>query len=293
MERFCEDLGRVHQPNPSKMASRWDLCSFSCPPTSVTIQPPPFTITVPGPSLFCPDQPLCIDQYNPCVPPCGGLSYNRPRPLILASTSSQKTVLRSFNRIFLLWQNQIHTSSSTMSCGRMPCYSSCPPVTVTVQPPPFTLSIPGPSLYCPDQPLCIDQCNPCVPPPPLCPPITRRSYASSVVSSPSLPQKSLPRSQSYLSSSSLGPAKMASGWNCYTSCPPMMVTIQPPVYTLNIPGPSLYCADQSVCVEQCNPCAAIPSSGIINHGAYGLLPANAPSDFSCSSQKSLESSYYF
>ncbi|KAL7978054.1 hypothetical protein Chor_005041 [Crotalus horridus] len=96
-----------------------------------------------------------------------------------------------------------------------------------------------------------------------------------------------------LRSQSFSPAKMASGWNCYTSCPPMTVTIQPPPYTLNIPGPSIYCADQSVCIEQCNPCAAFPPSGIINHGGYGLLPAGSASDFSCSSLKSLESDYYF
>ncbi|KAL7978043.1 hypothetical protein Chor_005030 [Crotalus horridus] len=82
----------IHPPNSTEMASRWDLCSFTCPPTSVTIQPPPFTVTVPGPALFCPDQPLCIDQFNPCVPQCGVSNYGRPRPLILASTSSQKTV---------------------------------------------------------------------------------------------------------------------------------------------------------------------------------------------------------
>uniref|UniRef100_A0A803TT62 Uncharacterized protein n=1 Tax=Anolis carolinensis TaxID=28377 RepID=A0A803TT62_ANOCA len=33
------------------------------------------------------------------------------------------------------------------------CYSCCPASTVTIQPPPFVLTIPGPALYCPDQPL--------------------------------------------------------------------------------------------------------------------------------------------
>ncbi|KAJ6652188.1 hypothetical protein lerEdw1_013119 [Lerista edwardsae] len=50
-----------------------------------------------------------------------------------------------------------------MSCGWNPCSANCPPVTVTIQPPPFVLSIPGPSIYCPDQPVCIEQSNPCVP----------------------------------------------------------------------------------------------------------------------------------
>ncbi|KAK9391012.1 KRTAP12-2: Keratin-associated protein 12-2 [Crotalus adamanteus] len=58
----------IHPLLWTKMASRWDLCSFNCPPTTVTIQPPPFCLSIPGPSLHCPDQPLCIEQCNPCVP---------------------------------------------------------------------------------------------------------------------------------------------------------------------------------------------------------------------------------
>uniref|UniRef100_A0ACB8G6L4 Uncharacterized protein n=1 Tax=Sphaerodactylus townsendi TaxID=933632 RepID=A0ACB8G6L4_9SAUR len=42
------------------------------------------------------------------------------------------------------------------------CHASCPLVTMTIQPPPFVLTIPGPSMYCPNQSLWIEQCNPCV-----------------------------------------------------------------------------------------------------------------------------------
>nr|XP_060614506.1 scale keratin-like [Anolis sagrei ordinatus] len=45
--------------------------------------------------------------------------------------------------------------------GRNQCYASCPASTVTIQPPPFVLNIPGPALYCPDQPFRIEQQNPC------------------------------------------------------------------------------------------------------------------------------------
>uniref|UniRef100_A0A8D0AZB2 Keratin n=1 Tax=Salvator merianae TaxID=96440 RepID=A0A8D0AZB2_SALMN len=54
-------------------------------------------------------------------------------------------------------------TGTAMSSGWEQCYSQCPPTTVTIQPPPFVLNIPGPALHCPDQPLCIEQCNPCVP----------------------------------------------------------------------------------------------------------------------------------
>ncbi|KAK9391018.1 glycine-rich cell wall structural protein-like [Crotalus adamanteus] len=44
---------------------------------------------------------------------------------------------------------------------RSPCYASCPPSTVAIQPPPFVLTIPGPALFCPNQLLQITQHNPC------------------------------------------------------------------------------------------------------------------------------------
>uniref|UniRef100_A0A8C5WPT7 Uncharacterized protein n=1 Tax=Laticauda laticaudata TaxID=8630 RepID=A0A8C5WPT7_LATLA len=43
---------------------RWRCSSDS---STVTIQPPPFVLNIPGPALYCPDQPLCIEQYNPCA----------------------------------------------------------------------------------------------------------------------------------------------------------------------------------------------------------------------------------
>ncbi|KAG8146928.1 hypothetical protein E2320_014009 [Naja naja] len=42
-----------------------------------------------------------------------------------------------------------------------PCYASCPPSTVVIWPPTFTLSIPGPAIFCPNQSLQIAQHNPC------------------------------------------------------------------------------------------------------------------------------------
>ncbi|CAI5798448.1 beta-keratin-related keratin-like [Podarcis lilfordi] len=48
------------------------------------------------------------------------------------------------------------------AAGHNECYAQCPASTVTIQPPPFILNIPGPALYCPDQPLAIEQSNPCV-----------------------------------------------------------------------------------------------------------------------------------
>ncbi|KAJ6650864.1 hypothetical protein lerEdw1_002380 [Lerista edwardsae] len=48
------------------MAAR-NQCYASCPPTTVTIQPPPFVLTIPGPALYCPSEPLGIQQENPCA----------------------------------------------------------------------------------------------------------------------------------------------------------------------------------------------------------------------------------
>uniref|UniRef100_A0A8D0L8L3 Uncharacterized protein n=1 Tax=Sphenodon punctatus TaxID=8508 RepID=A0A8D0L8L3_SPHPU len=42
-------------------------CYASCPASTVTIQPPPFVLTIPGPSLCCPDKPFGIEQHNPCA----------------------------------------------------------------------------------------------------------------------------------------------------------------------------------------------------------------------------------
>nr|ACJ66731.1 beta-keratin [Gekko gecko] len=45
----------------------YNQCYASCPASTVTIQPPPFVLTIPGPALYCPNQPLAIEQYNPCA----------------------------------------------------------------------------------------------------------------------------------------------------------------------------------------------------------------------------------
>nr|XP_034955122.1 scale keratin-like [Zootoca vivipara] len=42
-------------------------CYAQCPASTVTIQPPPFVLTIPGPAIYCPDQPLKVEQYNPCA----------------------------------------------------------------------------------------------------------------------------------------------------------------------------------------------------------------------------------
>ncbi|KAJ6652176.1 hypothetical protein lerEdw1_013137 [Lerista edwardsae] len=69
-------LGREQEDPHTTMPSRQNQCAFNCPPSTVTIQPPPFVISIPGPSLYCPDQPLCIEQFNPCAScaplPCQG-----------------------------------------------------------------------------------------------------------------------------------------------------------------------------------------------------------------------------
>ncbi|XP_003226399.2 uncharacterized protein li-ac-35 [Anolis carolinensis] len=56
---------------PSKMSRSGgyggNQCYASCPASTVTIQPPPFVLNIPGPALYCPDQPFRIEQFNPCA----------------------------------------------------------------------------------------------------------------------------------------------------------------------------------------------------------------------------------
>uniref|UniRef100_A0A8D0H3H7 Uncharacterized protein n=1 Tax=Sphenodon punctatus TaxID=8508 RepID=A0A8D0H3H7_SPHPU len=47
-------------------------CYACCPPSTVTIRPPPFVLNIPGPALYCPSQPFGIEQHNPCATRYGG-----------------------------------------------------------------------------------------------------------------------------------------------------------------------------------------------------------------------------
>uniref|UniRef100_A0A8D2J9S2 Uncharacterized protein n=1 Tax=Varanus komodoensis TaxID=61221 RepID=A0A8D2J9S2_VARKO len=68
--------------------------------------------------------------------------------------------LSLFSTSSLLHLSKCRDGMNNAGCGN-PCFASCPAATVTIQPPPFILTIPGPALYCPDQPFAIEQCNPC------------------------------------------------------------------------------------------------------------------------------------
>ncbi|XP_033030720.1 scale keratin-like [Lacerta agilis] len=58
----------IHTTSSANMSAQWNQCFASCPASTVTIQPPPFVLTIPGPALYyCPDQPFGIEQYNPCA----------------------------------------------------------------------------------------------------------------------------------------------------------------------------------------------------------------------------------
>lgn len=60
-------------PLETAMAAR-NECYASCPAATVTIQPPPFTLNIPGPAIYCPNQELRIEQHNPCAGGGGGSS---------------------------------------------------------------------------------------------------------------------------------------------------------------------------------------------------------------------------
>ncbi|KAJ6651937.1 hypothetical protein lerEdw1_015907 [Lerista edwardsae] len=69
---------------PPKMSHPAPECQATCPPTTVTVQPPPFILHIPGPGLFCPDQPFHIEQHNPCVTGGGGPA----RPALFADRAA-------------------------------------------------------------------------------------------------------------------------------------------------------------------------------------------------------------
>uniref|UniRef100_A0A8D0GY91 Uncharacterized protein n=1 Tax=Sphenodon punctatus TaxID=8508 RepID=A0A8D0GY91_SPHPU len=94
----------------TKMSSSWNLCQATCPPSTVTIQPPPFVLTIPGPALYCTDQPLCIDQYNPCAYGYGGLTDGRYTALS-SGRAFGSSVISPYAR-----QTQSRGSCSSGSC---------------------------------------------------------------------------------------------------------------------------------------------------------------------------------
>ncbi|KAK9391016.1 putative protein li-ac-35 [Crotalus adamanteus] len=159
----------------------WNECYAQCPASTVTIQPPPFVLTIPGPALYCPDQPLGIEQHNPCAAyplplTRGGSNFNSFYSQALPSANFSSSTYRlsdecykefipqTFFHLRIYFEDSDLSLNFKMSAGsnmRDHCTFSCPPSTVTVQPPSFILTIPGPTICCPDQSLCIEQHNPC------------------------------------------------------------------------------------------------------------------------------------
>ncbi|KAJ6651693.1 hypothetical protein lerEdw1_020710 [Lerista edwardsae] len=68
--------------------SYYNNCYAQCPASTVTIQPPPFVLTIPGPEFYCPSQAFGIEQYNPCAYYGGGLGGSRYPSLVSTDFSS-------------------------------------------------------------------------------------------------------------------------------------------------------------------------------------------------------------
>ncbi|KAK9391017.1 glycine-rich cell wall structural protein-like [Crotalus adamanteus] len=64
LESFDPSIEKNESNSPPTMMSE---CYASCPASTVTIQPPPFVLNIPGPALYCPDQVFGIEQHNPCA----------------------------------------------------------------------------------------------------------------------------------------------------------------------------------------------------------------------------------
>ncbi|CAI5798443.1 glycine-rich cell wall structural keratin-like [Podarcis lilfordi] len=80
-------LWRTQNLNLKMSSFGYNNCAFQCPPSTVTIQPPPFVVTIPGPEMYCPNQVFGIEQYNPCAGygMLGGSRY----PALLPSEASE------------------------------------------------------------------------------------------------------------------------------------------------------------------------------------------------------------
>ncbi|XP_013927538.1 PREDICTED: uncharacterized protein LOC106553537 [Thamnophis sirtalis] len=115
-------------------------CINQIPPSEVTIQPPPVVVTIPGPILSASCEPVAVGGHNPCAP--GGLGQGLP--LSLGGLSRLGSPYGFVDPYLFL---------STMSYGWNHSYPNCVPVTVTLQPPPFSMNIPRNSLSCSDEPV--------------------------------------------------------------------------------------------------------------------------------------------
>ncbi|KAK9391011.1 hypothetical protein NXF25_018341 [Crotalus adamanteus] len=52
--------GRLH--------SGWDHCYPNCSPMTMTVHPPPLTLSIMTPAQYSPGHPACIKPHNPCAP---------------------------------------------------------------------------------------------------------------------------------------------------------------------------------------------------------------------------------
>uniref|UniRef100_A0A8D0H8C9 Uncharacterized protein n=1 Tax=Sphenodon punctatus TaxID=8508 RepID=A0A8D0H8C9_SPHPU len=80
-------LGHQKYPKLPSGIGYLNPCYAQCPPSTVTIQPPPFVLTIPGPSICCPYQPFGIVQNNPCDYSYGGVSGGRAEALSYSGSS--------------------------------------------------------------------------------------------------------------------------------------------------------------------------------------------------------------
>lgn len=48
--------------------SGWDHCYPNCTPVTMTVQPPPLTLSIMSPAHYSPGHPACIKPHKPCAP---------------------------------------------------------------------------------------------------------------------------------------------------------------------------------------------------------------------------------
>ncbi|ETE57516.1 Claw keratin, partial [Ophiophagus hannah] len=139
------------------------------PASEVTIQPPSFVITVPGPILSASCEPVAVGGYTPCAP--GGIgrlgaSYLGGRLGRLGRRLGGGLQGGSMSGLGggLLGGGVSSGELGTLSGITPQAINQIPPAEIVIQPPSFIVTIPGPILSASCDPVAIGGNTPCAAP---------------------------------------------------------------------------------------------------------------------------------
>ncbi|KAL7978044.1 hypothetical protein Chor_005031 [Crotalus horridus] len=59
---------QLNTMHAGRLHSGWDHCYPNCSPMTMTVHPPPLTLSIMTPAQYSPGHPACIKPHNPCAP---------------------------------------------------------------------------------------------------------------------------------------------------------------------------------------------------------------------------------